>query len=279
LRGFGDPRTGASPYADWPAFDVTAQAMGGIMGITGPDAETPVKTGPGVGDIVPGMFLAFGVVSAVHHARNTGQGQYVDVSMLDGVLSLCERIVFQYTYEGAVGRPEGNKHPYLCPFGVFPAKDGCVTIAAPRQAFFERLCERLDVPELASDPRFSSDTQRVRNQKELVPLLDRITERFTKAELMTRLGGQVPFGPVMHMDEIARDPHFRAREMIVPIDQPGSSKKTAVAGVPVKMTETPGGIHKRAPFLGEHAEEILKAAGLSPQEIAEVASEPAPNGR
>ena len=93
LRGFGDTRTGASPYVDWPAFDVVAQAMGGIMAITGPDGRTPTKVGPGVGDIIPGMMLAFGVLAAVHHARRTGQGQFVDVSMVDAVLAVCERTI------------------------------------------------------------------------------------------------------------------------------------------------------------------------------------------
>ena len=267
LRGFGDPRTGHSPYAKWPAFDVVAQAMGGIMGITGPGPGHPTKVGPGIGDIVPGMMLAFGVLAAIHHARRTGTGQFVDVSMLDAVLAVCERAVYQHDITGTVPAPLGNGHPFMCPFGQFPAKDGHVTIAAPHQSFFERLCDLIDVPALKDDKRFASPELRGRHREVLEELLAAATSCFTKAELMQRLGRQIPFGPVMQMDEIAEDPHFAARDMIVPVEQPGSARATRIAGVPVKLSETPGGIHSRGPYLGEHTEEILRRAGLTDSHI------------
>ena len=267
LRGFGDPRTAESPYAHWPAFDVVAQAMGGIMGITGPDQDHPTKIGPGVGDIVPGMMLAFGVLSAIHHARKTGQGQFVDVSMLDSILAVCERAVYQHAITGIAPGPQGNGHPFMCPFGMFPAKDGFVTIAAPQQTFFDTLCDLIDVPELKKDKRFSSPALRGENRNELESLLGEATCRFTKLELTERLGGKIPFGPVMQMDEIATDPHYAARNMLVEIEQPGSTRKTKIAGVPIKLTETPGAVQGRGPYLGEHTEEILRDAGLSASEI------------
>lgn len=137
LRGFGDRRSGASPYADWPAYDPVAQAMGGIMGITGSvPGGPPTKVGPGVGDILPAMFLSFGIASACWRAQRTGRGQFVDVGMVDSVLAVCERIIFQYSSTGVVPRPEGNGHPLLCPFGMFPAKDGFVSIGIPRDEFW-----------------------------------------------------------------------------------------------------------------------------------------------
>ena len=268
LRGFGDPRTGASPYAEWPAFDVVAQAMGGIMGITGPDPEQPTKIGPGVGDIVPGMMLAFGVLSAVHHARRSGRGQFVDVAMLDSILAICERAVYQHTIQGLNPGPEGNGHPFLCPFGMFPAKDGFVTIAAPKQNMFDRLCDLLEAPALKADPRFDEPLKRGANKGELIPLLGELTVKQTKVELQELLGGKIPFGPVMRMDEIAADPHYAVREMILPVEQPGSDTPMRIAGVPIKMTETPGGVHTRGPHLGEHTEELLRAAGVSDAQIA-----------
>jgi crotonobetainyl-CoA:carnitine CoA-transferase CaiB-like acyl-CoA transferase len=267
LRGFGDPRTSRSPYAEWPAFDVVAQAMGGIMGITGPGAGYPTKVGPGVGDIIPGMMLAFGVLSAIHHARRTGAGQFVDVSMLDAVLAVCERAVYQYDITGKVPVPLGNGHPFMCPFGMYPAKDGHVTIATPHQSFFELLCDLVDTPDLKTDKRFASLELRGRNREILEDLLSKATSRLTKSELTERLGGRIPFGPVLQMDEIARDPHFAARDMIVPIEQPGSSRKTRIAGVPIKFSETPGGVHHRGPYLGEHTEEILRQAGIKNSDI------------
>ncbi|SEE76959.1 Crotonobetainyl-CoA:carnitine CoA-transferase CaiB [Rhizobiales bacterium GAS191] len=266
LRGFGDPRTGASPYVDWPAYDVVAQAMGGAMAITGPDPVTPTKIGPGIGDIIPGMMLAFGVLAAVHHARRTGQGQYVDVSMVDSILAVCERMVWQHSVQGLTPGPEGNHHPFVYPFGIFPAADGFVTIAAWQDKFFQSLCEALDAEALLKDPRFIGRPAQAQSRRALIEELSKVTRRFTKAELTARLGGQVPFGPVMNIADVEGDPHFAVREMIVDLEQPGSTT-IRIAGVPIKMTKTPGGVHRRAPLLGEDSLELLRRAGLTETEI------------
>lgn len=266
LRGFGDRRTGASPYVDWPAFDVVAQAMGGVMAITGPDPHTPTKVGPGIGDIVPGAMLAFGVLAAVHNARRTGVGQFVDISMVDSVLAVCERMVYQHTVQGLTPGPEGNHHPFIVPFGMFPAADGFVTIAAQQQSFFDILCDRIGADDIVADPRFSDRDQRNAHRGELIALIGARTRTFTKAELMERLGGRIPFGPVMNIAEITADPHFAAREMIVSVEQPGASP-VRIAGVPIKMTGTPGKVARRAPFLGEDTLVQLRRAGLDEAEI------------
>lgn len=266
LRGFGDRRTGESPYVDWPAFDVVAQAMGGVMAITGPDANTPTKVGPGVGDIVPGMMLAFGVLAAIHHARRTGEGQFVDVSMVDAVLAVCERTIWQSSVQGVTPVPDGNHHPFLCPFGMFPASDGFITVAAQQDNFFKILCEAISAEALLADPRFTSFKTRSDNRHALVETLGAYTAQFSKAELMERLGGRIPFSPVMNIAEIENDPHFAARQMLVEVEQPGSTP-IRIAGAPIKMTLTPGGVHTRAPLIGEHTRVQLKAAGLSDAEI------------
>jgi crotonobetainyl-CoA:carnitine CoA-transferase CaiB-like acyl-CoA transferase len=266
LRGFGDARTGASPYLDWPAFDVVAQAMGGVMAITGPDPATPTKVGPGLGDIAPGMMLAFGVLAAVHHARRTGVGQFVDVAMVDGVLAVCERTVWQHSIQGLVPGPEGNHHPFLCPFGMFPAADGFVTIAAHQDDFFGVLCAAIGAEDLPADPRFESRAARSENRGALIAALGEHTSRFSKTELKGRLGGAIPFGPVMNIAEIAADPHFSVREMIVEVEQ-GGAAPIRVAGVPIKMTATPGAVHRRGPLLGEDTRRELRRAGLTEAEI------------
>ena len=269
LRGFGDHRTGCSPYSDWPAFDVIAQAMGGIMAITGPDPATPTKVGPGVGDIVPGIMLAFGVLAAVHRARQTGSGQFVDVAMADAILAITERTIWQYSCHGTVPGPEGNHHPIFCPFGIFPASDGFVTVAAQQDGFFTILCGAIGADDLATDARFGSAAARADHRVELIEALSAYTMRLTRAELSTRLGGRLPFGPVMNIADIAADPHFAARKMLADVEQPGSAP-LRVAGVPIKMTETPGGVITRSPLLGEHTELRLRDAGLSDSEIAVV---------
>ena len=269
LRGFGDRRTGSSPYQDWPAYDVVAQAMGGMMAITGPDARTPTKVGPGVGDIVPGLMLGFGVLAAVHHARRTGVGQFVDVSMVDAILAVCERTVWQHDIQGLTPGPEGNHHPFLCPFGIFAAADGHITIAAHQDEFFQILCQATDALELLADPRFGSRVSRTDNRELLIAELDRHLCRFTKRELSDRLAGRIPFGPVMNIAEIVADPHFAARDMIVDVEQPGASP-VKVAGVPIKMTATPGGVRRRSPLLGEDTRARLRELGLSAGEIQDL---------
>jgi crotonobetainyl-CoA:carnitine CoA-transferase CaiB-like acyl-CoA transferase len=273
IRGFGDPRTGASPYIEWPAFDVVAQAMGGLMAITGPDAKTPTKVGPGVGDILPAVMAAFGIMAAVWRAGKSGEGQYVDVAMADGVLSLCERIVHQYYYEGKVPGPEGNRHPFLAPFGLVPAKDGFVALACHKDEFWAALTRLMGRPELGSDPRFSTRESRHAHQDELYAAVSAFTSRHTKRALMEMLGGHVPFGPVFDVADIVADAHFRAREMVVALDHPGSAAKLAVAGVPVRLSETPGGIRRRAPLLGEHTIEVLTRLGLSPAAVGKLRAE------
>ena len=272
LRGFGDRRTGHSPYQDWPAFDVVAQAMGGVMAITGPDAATPTKVGPGIGDIVPGIMLGFGVLAAVHHARRTGVGQFVDVSMVDAVLAVCERMVWQHSVQGLRPGPEGNHHPFLCPFGMFPASDGFVTIAAQQDEFFAVLAKGIEAPELLADPDFNDHTARTRNRHRLIGELNDRTSRFTKAQLIERLAGRIPFGPVMDIAEIMVDPHFAARQMIVDVEQPGAAP-IQIAGVPIKMTETPGGVMRRSPLLGEDTTASLAALGMSKEEIRTLAAQ------
>jgi crotonobetainyl-CoA:carnitine CoA-transferase CaiB-like acyl-CoA transferase len=267
IRGFGDPHTGESPYVDWPAFDVVAQAMGGIMNITGPDAATPTKVGPGVGDIVPAIMAAYGVMAAVWRAERTGEGQYVDVPMIDSVLSLCERIVHQYSYQGKVAGPEGNRHPFLAPFGILPAKDGFVALACHADEFWAKLCGLIGRPDLLADTRIATREGRRDNQDLVYDAVGAFTARHTRQELMGILGGHVPFGPVFNVADIIADPHFKAHGMVVELDQPGSPTKVAVAGVPVRMSETPGRIRRRAPLLGEDTDSVLAMIDQSPAAI------------
>lgn len=268
IRGFGDPRTGASPHVDRPAFDVVAQAMGGAMAITGPDADTPLKIGPGVGDIFPAAIAAFGILAALHHARRTGQGQFVDVAMYDGIVAMCERTIYQYSYTGISPFPEGNQHPILCPFGVFPARDGQVTIGCPRDSFWKELVTIMGHPELASDPRFDTNNNRLAHRAETVAIVEDWTRARTKAEISQALGVRVPFGPVNTAADIFADEHMRIRGMLVEVEHPGSAKPVIIASTPVRMTATQGGVTRRAPLAGEHTDEVLASVGFAPDAIA-----------
>ena len=278
LRGFGDGRTGSSQYGNWPAYDVVAQAMGGLLSATGTSPGSPTKVGPGIGDIVPGVMLAFGVLAAVHHARRTGRGQFVDVSMTDAVLAVCERIIWQHSVDGSVAEPEGNHHPFLCPFGIFKVVDGHVAIAAYTDDSFRELCAALEDSALAQDSRFATAERRKDHRATLITLLDARTGSYTKAQLAARLGGLVPFGPVMNIAEILSDPHFAARDMIATL-RSDDVRPLQVAGVPIMMTLTPGGVRSAGPRLGQHSRAALAAAGLPQQDVdAILRDQPRPPG-
>lgn len=261
LRGFGDNRSGASPYQSWPAFDVVVQAMAGIMGITGADDGTPIKVGPGVADIFPGTVLAVGITSALYEARGSGKGQFVDIAMYDAVLSLCERIVFQHSYTGIVPKPEGNRHPLLSPFDVLPALDGWVAIAAPTDGQWRRLCELIDRPDLADDPALATNQLRVGRRNEVYQALAAWTADRPKDRIVGRLGGKVPVGAVCDVAEIMADPHVQARDMAVALEQPGSPKSVTVAGQPLKFSRTPAIPQRRAPLLDEHGNQARAGVG------------------
>lgn len=273
VRGFGDPRSGASPYANWPAYDVVAQAMGGIMNITGEAGGAPTKIGPGVGDIVPGLMLALGILAAVHHARRTGEGQFVDVAMVDGVLALCERTVYQQSYEGRTPGREGNRHPLLCPFGLFPANDGWVAVGCAEEKLWGELARIIGRPDMADDPRYATNRARVEHADEVIAAIGAYTAARSKAELAQALGGRVPFGPMCNSRDIFDDPHYRVREMIVEVEHPGCAEPVQIAGVPIKLSVTPGAVRRRAPLLGEQTDEILLGMGLSRTQIDRLRAE------
>lgn len=256
LRGFGDARSGTSPYQEWPAFDIVVQAMAGLMGITGLPDGTPIKVGPGVGDIFPGTLLSVGVVSALYETRGSGVGQFVDVAMYDAVLSLCERIVYQYSYDGTIPRPEGNRHPLLSPFDIVPAVDGWVAIAAPNNNRWKLLCDLIGRDDLASDPGLQTNESRVARREDVFGALAEWTSTRKTDEILDVLGGKVPVGAVRDAKEILEDPHVEARGMAVRLEHPGSSKVVTVAGQPIKFSRTPAVPTKRAPLLNEHGPQI-----------------------
>ncbi len=257
IRGFGDPRTGESPYVEWPAFDVVAQAMGGVVSITGTADGEVFKTGPSIGDLYPGTLSALGIVSAVLHARATGQGQFVDVAMYDGLLALCEAAVYRYSYAGVVTRPTGNSHPQLTPFDVYPTKDGHCAIAAPTPNHWERLCLLMGREDLIEDPRTVSNKDRVRHADFVRDVMSAWTRSQTTDEVVAALAGMVPVGPVNDAAALFADPHVRARNMLVAVEHPGSGRPVVLPNSPIKLTETPSGVYRRPPKLGEHTAEIL----------------------
>jgi crotonobetainyl-CoA:carnitine CoA-transferase CaiB-like acyl-CoA transferase len=268
VRGFGDPRTGAGELQDWPSYDIVAQAMGGIMGITGPQGGPPTKVGPGVGDIVPALFAAIGVLAAVQDSRRTGHGRFVDVAMYDSILAVCERLVYQYSYTADVAVPESNGHPLLCPFDVFPARDGWIALAAPGDKHWRSLCEIMGRPALAEDPRFVTNVERVAHKDDVRAMVSDWTRTRDRAEISRLLGGRVPFGPVNTAPDIFADPHVHARRMLVDVEHPGLDRLVTIAGQPIKFAGLEEQPVRRAPLLGEDTDRVLAELGFSSDEVA-----------
>ena len=262
IRGFGDRRTGESPYVDRPAYDIVAQSMGGHVHITGPEGQGGAPAGASLGDIFPGTLMALGLVSAVANARETGVGQFLDVAMYDAVLAMSETIVCNYGFDGTELGPRGAHHPSLMPFGLFRAKDGGVAIAAPGVKHWVALCEIIGRPDLIDDPRTRNTFVRRENQAFVEGEINAWTETLTRTEIVERLAPHLPCGPVNRASDIFADPHVAARGMITEFELPGDNPRVAVVGNPIKFTETPGGFHRRPPLLGEHTDEVLEEFGI-----------------
>jgi crotonobetainyl-CoA:carnitine CoA-transferase CaiB-like acyl-CoA transferase len=265
IRGFGDPRTGESPNVSWPAFDIVAQAIGGFLSITGTADGQPIKSGPGIGDLFPAVLLAVGILAAVRHAEHSGVGQFLDVAMYDAVLSLTERIVYQHSATGQIPAPQGNSHPLLCPFDIFPTADGWMAVAAPSDRHWALIAEHIGRPDMAADDRYRTNAARLRHASEVRGVLESWLGVRTNAEVVAALGGRVPIGPVNDAAAIFADPHVAIRRMLVDLDDPGSGRPMTVAGQPIKFTRTPADPSTRGPLLGEdQADAVLAEWARSP---------------
>jgi len=270
IRGFGDPRSGESPYVNWPSYDIIAQSTGGILSITGHPDE-PMKIGPGIGDTLPGIYLAFGIVSALRHAERTGKGQFVDVCMSDAILTITERIIYQYQTDGVSPKSEGNFHPFFCPYGLYRASDGWVAIGCISSDFWAKLTRIMGCPELGLRDDLKNDALRGAQRDFVNKTVESWTMRHTKKEITAALGGIVPMGPVNTAEDILRDPHFRSRNMLVEVEKMGRhEEKTLLVNTAVKLAASPGGVSHRAPYLGEHTRVLLAEFGFEADEIAEL---------
>ncbi|MHC1760731.1 MAG: CaiB/BaiF CoA transferase family protein [Negativicutes bacterium] len=252
--GFGH----SGPYQYKPAYDIIVQAMGGIMSITGPEGGEPSRVGASVGDIIAGMFTAYGVMMALYHREKTGEGQKVDVGMLDCQVAVLENAIARYVTSGNVPVPLGNRHPSISPFSSFTAKDGHIIVGAGNERLWIKLCNILGTPELLKDPRFDTNSNRTAHVKELSAILNEVFSHKTISEWLVVLEeAELPCAPINTIDKIVNDPQIKARDMIVEVEHPIAGH-LKMAGLPVKMSVTPGAIERPAPLLGQHTAELLK---------------------
>lgn len=263
--GFG--QTG--PYRHRPAYDVIVQGMGGIMSITGQEGGEPTRVGASIGDITAGLFTAIGIMLALHHRDVTGEGQMVDVGMLDCQVAILENALARYYASGQAPLPIGNRHPSITPFEAFKARDGYVIIAVGNDRLWQEFCQLIGRPELVNDPRFISNPKRTENQKALKAILDTIFPLKTVDEWLAALDkAGIPCGPINTVDRVVRDPQIQARQMVVATQHPVAGA-VKMAGVPIKLSATPGAVERPAPTLGQHTEEILREMlGMTAPQVA-----------
>lgn len=252
--GFG--MTG--PYKHDPAYDVIVQGMGGIMSITGQEGGEPTKVGASIGDITAGIFSAVGIMIALYNREKTGKGQLVDVSMLDCQVAILENAIARYMNAGVSPKPIGNRHASITPFQSLKTKDGYVIVAVGNDTLWQKFCGLLERPDLAADPRFTTNPLRTENVKVLGEELNKTFQTKTMDEWLHILKeGGVPVGPINDVERVIKDPAVIAREMIVTTHHPIAGD-VEMAGVPIKLSGTPGSVDAPAPTLGQHTREILK---------------------
>jgi crotonobetainyl-CoA:carnitine CoA-transferase CaiB-like acyl-CoA transferase len=264
ISGFG--RTG--PYADRGGFDLVAQGMSGLMSITGERPGCPpMKAGPPVTDITAGILACVGVLAAMHARESSGQGQMVDTSLFEaGITHTYWHSAICFATGQAPG-PMGTAHPLNAPYQAFPASDGWITVGAANQENWLRLLEALGAPELGDDPRFANNSQRMRNLPALTAALTPLFQRRSLAEWLRRLEEcGVPAGPVLDIAQMHADPQALAREMIVETTHPTAGRVKSI-GLPIKFSDTPGGVRSAAPVFGQHTREVLHEHGFSEAEI------------
>tara|TARA_B100000315_G_scaffold88528_1_gene81350 strand:- start:974 stop:2185 length:1212 start_codon:yes stop_codon:yes gene_type:complete len=250
--GFG--QTG--PYAKRAAFDTVAQAMSGIMAVTGYDDRPGVRVGPAIADSTAGFFGAMGAILALYHKRSTGEGQHVDVSLLEGQLVLMGYTLMRQ-YLGMGMKREGSNSAGAGPADAFPTADGkLVYIFAHDASHFPRICGLMGKPEMADDPRYNSRGGRMEHRNELNAMVTQWTSTLTADALEAILGeAELPYGRVNEVADVLEDPQVRAREMLVEVDHHGKGVLPLV-GVFPKLSKTPGSIRMPCPLLGQHNEEV-----------------------
>ena len=264
ISGYG--RTG--PLADKPGYDLIIQAYSGLMNLTGEPDGVPLRVGFSLVDLFAGMMAYGSIMTALHHRSKTGEGQYIEASLLDGQVAAMSYHATGYMATGVEPRRLGSGHPSLVPYQSFPASDGFFILGCGNQGLWERLCPGIGHPELLEDTRFESNTARVENRAQCVEVLSGIFRTKTVAEwvdIITEAG--VPVGPINTVSDVISDAQVNARNMVVDMPHP-NVPDLRVPFSPLKLAETPPSIRRTPPMLGQHNEEILAELGYTKDGIA-----------
>jgi crotonobetainyl-CoA:carnitine CoA-transferase CaiB-like acyl-CoA transferase len=264
ISGFGED----GPYRERPGFDQIAQGMGGLMSITGLPGQGPVRVGIPVADLGAGIFCAMGILVALLEREVSGEGQWVQSSLLGAQISLLDFQAARWLIAKDMPGQAGNDHPTSIPTGVFPTSDGHINIAAAGKQIFARFCQSLDLAYLLEDPLFADEAPRSKNRIAINQIISDVTRQRSSSELIAKLNkAGVPCGPINRMDEVFADPQVQHLGMAAPVRH-GSLGEMEVVNQPVKLSRTPSRIAHPTPEKGEHTEEVLKEYGYDDKAIA-----------
>ena len=269
ITGFG--QTG--PYASRAGYDFLIQAMGGLMSITGQkDTEPgagPQKVGVALTDILTGLYSTVGILAALSHRQRSGEGQWLDMALLDVQIASLANQASNYLVGGESPTRMGNAHPNIVPYQDFPTRDGYMVIAVGNDAQFSRLCLAAGHPDIATDPRYRTNKDRVQNRKELISQMNAFTVTRSTQEWISDLETVgVPCGPINNLEQVFADPHVKARQIHQQLEHPSMGTVSSVAS-PIRLSETPVQYRMAPPLLGEHTHEVLcDLLGMSEQEVS-----------
>ena len=268
ITGFGQD----GPYAQRAGYDFAVQGLGGLMGVTGAAEGEPQKVGVAVADLFTGLYATVAILAALRHRDATGEGQVIDMALLDAQVAMLANLGSHYLVGGEVPPRQGNAHANIVPYQVFSVADGHIIVAVGNDRQFARLCDLLDEPALADDARFTTNAQRVRHRHMLVPMLEAcFLQRDRHAWLSLLEAAGIPCGPVNDLADVFADPQVQARGMVVEAAHPLAGAVPLV-GSPIKFSETAVQPPRAPPMLGQHTDSVLREAGFSEGEIAALRS-------
>jgi len=267
LSSFG--QTG--PLKRQNGLDLTLQAMGGIMDLTGRKDGPPIKIGTPIGDQFSGVYLALAIMLALVHRQKTGEGQKIDVAMMDAIFSMLEMGVIQPAITGQPTVRRGNGSPVICPYDVFPAADGYVSIGVSTNAQWAKFCKVMELDDLAQDPLYATNASRAEHFDEgLRAAIEAKTQTMSRFEIEQKLRSvNLPVGAVCTVYEASESEQIKARDMVVEVEDKAAGK-VRMFGIPAKLSATPGAITSSAPLLGEHTTACLKELGYTEAEIGKL---------
>jgi crotonobetainyl-CoA:carnitine CoA-transferase CaiB-like acyl-CoA transferase len=264
ISGYG--QTG--PSASKGGFDLVAQGVSGLMSITGEPGRPPVKAGVPLTDLGAALFTLSAILSALVYRARTGRGQYIDTSLVEAGVALSVWEATEYFSGVGIPQPMGSAHRMSAPYQAVRCADGYITLAAANDRLFLRLCELLDRPQWATEADYADDTARVRNKVKLAAAIETVTLEQPRQHWLDLFDANgIPCGPINDYAQVFADPQVVARGMAVEVEHP-TLGRIRTLGSPIKMSETPPLVGRRAPLLGEHTAEVLREEGFSDEEIA-----------